>query len=786
MNLQLRRSLGSFLAVLLIAGLLPASVLAAAPAALPDAATVGVGSSATSIDVLANDSGEAITLTGVTVPAHGTATIDGDMIHYTPSVGYRGTDAFTYTIEDAAGATATATVSVIVNDPPVALDDPGIPCGNLTNFGGAWPIPEDYRGDLANYGWFGGQVEWFILFGSCGLLANDTDPNGDPLTYEIYTQPAHGAAMKVDESFFAYKPDPNWGTLAGDLPGGSWVSDSFTYRAFDGLSWSEPATMRYWVAQINDVPTFTPGPAMVIVQEGVGAYSGQWATEVDPGPYESNQTVHFELDGPAQLQEYGNDGRFLPGGGLFTVDPAIDRDGVLTFTVSPGMSGWARVRMVAKDDGGMVSWGSIGQTPGPDDTSDQFTFDITVVSDGMTLIDDHALLPEDPDPGPWLVNVLGNDDVLAGSTISAVSQGTRGTTTITPAGDAVLYAPDPDANGVDTFTYTVDDHDGVTDTATVHVTIDPVPDAPDAIDDAATVPRNAPATAIDVVGNDVDVDGDPLTIQSASNGTHGTVSVTGGGSGLTYDPATGYDGPDVFTYVVHDGTGRTDTASVHVTVSADTTAPIVVPPAQRFLIQTVGTSTMTTRITWSATDPGSGIRSYQVQGSVNGGAYATIALVSPTRTFIDRVITNGVSYRYRVRATDVAGNLSGWVYSPTFKPLVFQESSALATYTGAWSTAKSSVALGGAVRYTGTLGKSVQFANTAYDIALVMTKTASSGSADIYIDGVLSTRINLKASKTTYRQLVYTKHFATLGAHTIGIRPIGTGRVDIDGFAVLR
>ena len=61
-----------------------------------------------------------------------------------------------------------------------------------------------------------------------------------------------------------------------------------------------------------------------------------------------------------------------------------------------------------------------------------------------------------------------------------------------------------------------------------------------------------------------------------------------------------------------------------------------------------------------------------------------------------------------------------------------------------------------------------------------------SGSADIYIDGVLSTRINLRATKTTYRQLVYTKHFTTLGAHTIEIRPIGTGRVDIDGFAVLR
>ncbi len=95
-------------------------------------------------------------------------------------------------------------------------------------------------------------------------------------------------------------------------------------------------------------------------------------------------------------------------------------------------------------------------------------------------------------------------------------------------------------------------------------------------------------------------------------------------------------------------------------------------------------------------------------------------------------------------------------------------------------TYKTTGALGGAVKYTPTLGKKVAFGYTVYDVALVMTKTASSGSADIYIDGVLATRINLRASKTTYRQLVYTKHFTTLGAHTIEIRPIGTGRVDID------
>ena len=71
------------------------------------------------------------------------------------------------------------------------------------------------------------------------------------------------------------------------------------------------------------------------------------------------------------------------------------------------------------------------------------------------------------------------------------------------------------------------------------------------------------------------------------------------------------------------------------TVVRDTAAPIVVPPAQRFLGQTVG-STLKTRITWSATDAGSGIKSYTAQVSTNGGTWTTIALVTPTRNFVDR------------------------------------------------------------------------------------------------------------------------------------------------------
>ncbi len=170
---------------------------------------------------------------------------------------------------------------------PVANDDPGIACGG-GNFGGAFPIPEDYR-VAGPYG------EWFTIMGTCSLLGNDTDADGDALTYEFVTAPAHGQVLKIDENGFAYQVEPDYSTIAGDQPGGNWVSDSFTYHACDATDCSAPATMRFWIAPVNDPPTFTGGPSFIEVDEDSGPYSAPWASAISPGPpSESAQTVHFE------------------------------------------------------------------------------------------------------------------------------------------------------------------------------------------------------------------------------------------------------------------------------------------------------------------------------------------------------------------------------------------------------------------------------------------------------------------------------------------------------------
>lgn len=166
------------------------------------------------------------------------------------------------------------------------------------------------------------------------------------------------------------------------------------------------------------------------------------------------------------------------------------------------------------------------------------------------------------------LSVLGNDvaddpNVL---TISAVTQPSHGTVTISTDSKSVKYTPTAYYNGPDSFTYTARDANG-TSTATVNITVDLVNNPPIAKDDETTVDSDSEANAIDVLANDSDPDfGQSVSITQVSQGAHGSVVITGGGTGLTYAPNAGYSGPDHFTYTISDGAGGSATASVVVSV----------------------------------------------------------------------------------------------------------------------------------------------------------------------------------------------------------------------------
>lgn len=89
-----------------------------APTAVDDLATT-VEETAVTVDVLANDfdvDDDLISLIGVTQPQNGTAAVSGSQVVYTPTVGFIGVDAFSYTIRDEVGFTASAMVTVTVNE----------------------------------------------------------------------------------------------------------------------------------------------------------------------------------------------------------------------------------------------------------------------------------------------------------------------------------------------------------------------------------------------------------------------------------------------------------------------------------------------------------------------------------------------------------------------------------------------------------------------------------------------------------------------------------------------
>ncbi len=157
----------------------------------------------------------------------------------------------------------------------------------------------------------------------------------------------------------------------------------------------------------------------------------------------------------------------------------------------------------------------------------------------------------------------GNDPL----TLSAVSDPPHGFANFDAVGGFVIYYSDPGYVGSDSFTYTIIDGDGGTDTATVNVTVSTVNHPPVAADDVISVAVNG-AKTFDPRANDTDADSNPLTITGKTNGAHGSVTFTS--TSVTYTPTAAYSGPDAFTYTVSDGAGGTDTATVVVSVVANT------------------------------------------------------------------------------------------------------------------------------------------------------------------------------------------------------------------------
>ncbi len=204
-----------------------------------------------------------------------------------------------------------------------------------------------------------------------------------------------------------------------------------------------------------------------------------------------------------------------------------------------------------------------------------------------------------------------------------------------------------------------------------------------------------------------------------------------------------------------------------------------------------GTSTaqrLLVTVSWTGTDTGSGIASYDVARSYDGGAYATIASAT-TATSINWTMTPGHNYRFQVRARDKAGNLSAWVTTSTWYPVLTQDSSASLVYAGAWTASSNAANSGASVKGSSTTGDSVSYTFSGRAVSWVTTLGATAGEVQVWVDGVLASTVDTSAATTAYRQVVFGKSWSTYASHTIKLVVVGTAdrpAVNLDAFEVVR
>lgn len=175
--------------------------------------------------------------------------------------------------------------------------------------------------------------------------------------------------------------------------------------------------------------------------------------------------------------------------------------------------------------------------------------------------------------GPFTFDPRANDTNPSDLDITAVSPGVYGQAAINQSagkGVSVTYTTTNTRNVVDEIVYTV--RNSANKTASGLITYTLVNPAPDAVTDWRGATKNATNT-IDPRTNDIDPDGDALTVTAITNNpSHGSATVQSGGAGISYTPTTNYTGTDSFDYRITDADGGTDTATVNVRV--DNHAPI--------------------------------------------------------------------------------------------------------------------------------------------------------------------------------------------------------------------
>jgi subtilisin family serine protease len=218
----------------------------------------------------------------------------------------------------------------------------------------------------------------------------------------------------------------------------------------------------------------------------------------------------------------------------------------------------------------------------------------------------------------------------------------------------------------------------------------------------------------------------------------------------------------------------------------DSIGPVAAAP-NRFQIAK-GTrigSTTPLVVSWpAARDALTGVRAYRLRRiGPSGSAVVEPALAA---TSASASVALRASYRFVVAGIDGVGNVGAEVSGPTIVASHHNEASSLARYSRGWRRVSSSAALGGTVMTTTTPGAVTRFTFTGRSVALVLTRAPGHGAVRIYLDGTYQRTVDLDRSARLSRTVVYTEAWDTTGTHEVRLVTVDRGRVDVDGWVVVR
>ena len=391
------------------------------------------------------------------------------------------------------GVSNAVTNGIVPNEPPVATND-------------SYDMNEDAP----------------LTVAAPGVLENDTDADGDPLTAILVTGPEHGTLTLNSDGSFIYSPEDNWNG-----------SDSFTYKADDGTVDSNPVAVALAVSPVNDLP--------VAVNDSYTANEDASLTVAAPGVLENDTDTDGDplsailVTGP----EHGT--LTLNSDGSFTYSPEDNWNGSDSFTYK------------AND-------GATDSNPAA------VTLTVNPVNDAPVAADDTASTNEDTQVDIPVSTLLVNDSDVDGDALSLVEINNVTSGTVALVGETITFTPTTNFHGEAGFDYTITD-DTTLDTAHVTIMVTPLNDPPTASNDSYSTNEDTPLTVATpgVLENDTDADGDLLNAILVTGPQHGTLTLNPDGS-FTYSPDIDWSGIDSFRYKSNDGLEDSNTATVTITV----------------------------------------------------------------------------------------------------------------------------------------------------------------------------------------------------------------------------